>query len=427
MNTLPIQMPSPTNAAADASSKTRQADEPNTGNSFQQTLKDEIADRKQTGADKVAGPDEAGKTAAAPRVQASAKPDTDKQDDKTTEPKLDGDPNAMAQLLALAGQFVQSSPNTDPMPDSTAESGDKPTPGSDLGMAAGLAPGSAPELVAGLAAGLAAGSAPGSDVRPAITAEEIAIAQTNGSAAPTMQPKLQTGEPSGAIKGKAAASKDERFDASLDQANLAQQPARGASEKTAPAVLAAIEISALKHGSADQNKEVKSPASPAAFASLQQAGLDKLEAKTSASADRIAPQVGTTGWNQAIGQKVVWMAKNEQMSASLSLNPPDLGPMKVVISVSDNIATANFVSAHPDVRQALETALPRLREMLGEAGIQLGQAHVGAGTSGDYGAQAEQQQNGRHTAQSGTASQSLLLDTHVPSQSVRQGLVDTFA
>src|SRR5690606_6787543 len=91
---------------------------------------------------------------------------------------------------------------------------------------------------------------------------------------------------------------------------------------------------------------------------------------------RLTPPVGTPGWDQALGQRVVWMAGNGQHSASLILNPPELGPLQVVLNVADSQATASFFAAQPEVRQALEAAMPRLRDMLGAAGIELGQANV---------------------------------------------------
>lgn len=63
-------------------------------------------------------------------------------------------------------------------------------------------------------------------------------------------------------------------------------------------------------------------------------------------------------------------------TAELSLNPPDLGPLRVSISVSDNVAHAVFMSPHAAVRQAVENALPQLQQTLANAGISLGQASV---------------------------------------------------
>lgn len=112
-------------------------------------------------------------------------------------------------------------------------------------------------------------------------------------------------------------------------------------------------------------------------------------------ADRLTPAVGTPAWDQALGQKVVWMVAGEQQSASLTLNPPDLGPLQVVLNVSNSQATATFTAAQPEVRQALEAALPKLRDMLGEAGIQLGQASVNSGSPNQQGNTGEPGAHGR--------------------------------
>ena len=119
--------------------------------------------------------------------------------------------------------------------------------------------------------------------------------------------------------------------------------------------------------------------------SLPQAGLQALQQHGASAVERLAPRVGTPAWDQALGQKVVWMVAGEQQSASLTLNPPDLGPLQVVLNVNNSQANATFIAAQPEVRQALEAALPKLRDMLGEAGIQLGQASVNSGTPNQQG------------------------------------------
>ncbi|MDB5990543.1 MAG: fliK [Herbaspirillum sp.] len=102
-------------------------------------------------------------------------------------------------------------------------------------------------------------------------------------------------------------------------------------------------------------------------------------AAAAAAGDKLTQTVGTTDWNTALGQKMVWMSSNGQQSATLTLNPRDLGPMQVTINVSKNQADATFVAANPEVKQALEAAMPKLREMMDQAGIQLGQANVSTG------------------------------------------------
>lgn len=82
-------------------------------------------------------------------------------------------------------------------------------------------------------------------------------------------------------------------------------------------------------------------------------------------------------WGEDLGQKIVWMVASGAQTAELHLNPPLLGPLDVVISVSGDQAAALFASPHASVRLAVEQALPKLREMLADNGITLGNATVG--------------------------------------------------
>jgi flagellar hook-length control protein FliK len=116
-------------------------------------------------------------------------------------------------------------------------------------------------------------------------------------------------------------------------------------------------------------------------AALQaQQNLNGVQAAAGQAVETLTPRVGSSAWDQAVGQKVVWMVAGAQQSATLTLNPPDLGPLQIVLNVNNSQANATFIAAQPEVRQALEAAMPKLRDMLGEAGIQLGQASVNAGT-----------------------------------------------
>ena len=57
--------------------------------------------------------------------------------------------------------------------------------------------------------------------------------------------------------------------------------------------------------------------------------------------------------------------------AQIKLNPAQLGPMEVRIQMQHDQASIQFTSAHAVVRDALEAALPRLRDMFESAGVQL--------------------------------------------------------
>jgi flagellar hook-length control protein FliK len=86
--------------------------------------------------------------------------------------------------------------------------------------------------------------------------------------------------------------------------------------------------------------------------------------------------VGQRDWGNQLSQKVTWLSTQQGHTAELQLNPPDLGPLHVTLKVSQGEATALFVSPHAQVRDAVQQALPQLREMMANSGIALGNATV---------------------------------------------------
>jgi flagellar hook-length control protein FliK len=81
--------------------------------------------------------------------------------------------------------------------------------------------------------------------------------------------------------------------------------------------------------------------------------------------------VGTPQWSQAVGDKVLWLAAQNVTSAEIRLDPPELGPMQVKVSVNQDQASITFTSPHAAVREALDQQLNRLREMFSEQGLNL--------------------------------------------------------
>lgn len=83
-------------------------------------------------------------------------------------------------------------------------------------------------------------------------------------------------------------------------------------------------------------------------------------------------------WASDLGQKLLWFASNEKQLAQLTLHPPQLGSIEITLNLDKDGASAHFVSLNADVRGAIETAVPRLREMFAGTGIALGQVSVGS-------------------------------------------------
>jgi flagellar hook-length control protein FliK len=166
-------------------------------------------------------------------------------------------------------------------------------------------------------------------------------------------------------------------------------------------------------------------------AQLQAAAVEAAR-PTIAAGEHLSARVGSTEWDNQVGQKIVWMVGSEEQTASLTLNPPDLGPMQVVLSVTGDQASVAFSASHEDVRHALESALPRLREMMGESGIELGSATVSTGMPDQRQAQGEQSGSGSRGSGNGsfaggTSGSDPAPQTATRTTLVADGMVDTFA
>lgn len=137
------------------------------------------------------------------------------------------------------------------------------------------------------------------------------------------------------------------------------------------------------------------------------------------------PVLGDDGFEQAIGARLGWLADQKIGHAHIRLSPDDMGPVDVRLQLNGDKVHASFSSPHVDVRQALESSLPRLRELLGEQGFQLAHADVGHQAPGGDG-NASGQATGGGMAGDGEPSSG---DASVSSaQLIRQrGLLDAYA
>ncbi len=90
----------------------------------------------------------------------------------------------------------------------------------------------------------------------------------------------------------------------------------------------------------------------------------------------VAAAVGTPGWHEDVAQKFAHVVSLRLGEAEIRLNPAHLGPVGIEISYGDNQASVLITAAQPATRDALEQALPHLRELLAQQGIALGESTV---------------------------------------------------
>jgi len=221
--------------------------------------------------------------------------------------------------------------------------------------------------------------------------------------------------------------------ANLAASSAAEQEALIVTDALAPqadtiaAEFAAIREIALRDLQVpDGNRHVSS--AEAAVSSLNQPQATERPGQTHATALlEVGAPVSGPGFADALSRQVVWMVDKDAQIAELRINPPELGPVEVRLTLSGDEASAQFVSAHAEVRNAIESAISRLREAMAEAGIQLGEATVSAESfreQADAGDRHRDASNGyRNGGDAGVAGGA----AGRPRASPARGLIDVFA
>lgn len=205
------------------------------------------------------------------------------------------------------------------------------------------------------------------------------------------QPAIMTAAPAGLISAASPAptfslNKAGRFSQSEQKApvgkftNFLPEHGHIADKFAAKAAIAAetgksVEMSFSKEsGSGDFSTFMDRGVQTSALAAMSQSHV---ASGTAAPGLKLETPFGQAGWRDELGQKLTWMVSNTRQQAELVLNPPQLGRIEVTLVLDGDKASANFFSPHANVREALENSLVRLREVLAEAGVTLGQTNVG--------------------------------------------------
>ncbi|MDY6798986.1 MAG: flagellar hook-length control protein FliK [Pseudomonadota bacterium] len=81
--------------------------------------------------------------------------------------------------------------------------------------------------------------------------------------------------------------------------------------------------------------------------------------------------VGQAEWGDKVMGKLTWLTANKMSVAEIHLTPPDMGPMEVRVQVQQDQTSITVHAANPVVRDQLELHSHRLRDMLGEQGLNL--------------------------------------------------------
>ncbi|MEW7978093.1 MAG: flagellar hook-length control protein FliK [Candidatus Sedimenticola endophacoides] len=143
--------------------------------------------------------------------------------------------------------------------------------------------------------------------------------------------------------------------------------------------------------------------------------------------------LGDQAWGDGLGERLNWMIGQHLQRASLRINPPNLGPVEIKITMqNEQQASVTFTAQNALVREAIESAIPRLREMPGENNLQLVDVDVGQrGSEGQRAADQSREEGGGGDG-FGSGLQDLPADSEVAlagriGNVAGRGLVDDYA
>lgn len=244
---------------------------------------------------------------------------------------------------------------------------------------------------------------PGAPILAPGLLEESAEGQLSEKAALTLNLALEDGQGKGAqARGNPHAALAAQKGAQMPTAALAnaQQAAQAANAKGATqsgdsfaAALAAKGVASNAAAGANAVSTVASAtgAGTAANSAAQAQHLNALTGsvpgQTSANGARAATvqqlpvytPAGQKGWADEMSVRLSWLAQRGESKAELVLSPPNMGKLGVSLHMNGDQMTAQFVAASAATRDMLEQAMPRLRELLQQANIELAQADVSTG------------------------------------------------
>lgn len=136
----------------------------------------------------------------------------------------------------------------------------------------------------------------------------------------------------------------------------------------------------------------------------QIAGQTKIEAPA------MSKPMAHPEWDQELGERIVWMNNRAMPFAELRINPQHLGPISIRIDMNQDQTTIAFSAQQAAVKEAIEAAIPKLREMMGAQQLNVAEISVTQASLGEqaklpgFGQAAQQQNEGGQKNSRGTNS-----------------------
>lgn len=161
----------------------------------------------------------------------------------------------------------------------------------------------------------------------------------------------------------------------------------------------------LEHGVTDGNGEVKSAEMTHSLTGLTtQQGLATAQARAEATQAQSPLQLSKEQAGDQLAERVQVMMSKNLKHVDIRLDPPELGKLQIKLSLNQDQASVQFTVGNQQTRDLVEQAMPRLRELLNQQGLQLAQSSVQQDSPRQqFAGQPNQQQNQNNAGQQGNS------------------------
>ncbi|HFK8639530.1 TPA: flagellar hook-length control protein FliK [Legionella pneumophila] len=132
--------------------------------------------------------------------------------------------------------------------------------------------------------------------------------------------------------------------------------------------------------------------------------------------------VNHSQWSEQLSEHIVWLGHQDIKSALIKIHPEELGPLEINVKVVKDNASVTISTHSVYVKEIVDQAIPRLREMMAQQGINLSEVHIGTDTSSRQGSQKNHHVEMDLIQSAEDKNKITSLTRHLP-----KGLVDYFA
>ncbi|WP_305816229.1 flagellar hook-length control protein FliK [Photobacterium leiognathi] len=128
---------------------------------------------------------------------------------------------------------------------------------------------------------------------------------------------------------------------------------------------------------------------------------------------------------EQISERINMMMAKNLKQVDIRLDPPELGKIQIKLTLNQDQASVQFTVNNSQTRDMVEHAMPRLREMMHQQGLQLAQGSVSQDNSSQF-AQQQFTQQQQSEQQAGSSSEGVLTSSQEPESDKHLDAIEMF-